>query len=372
MKRILWVEDQAGYIFDAAGEIFANALSASDVQEMQSEKEIIRRKNLLKKKGIFIEADFCKACASLFKEKFDTIIFDINFPTQYMEKDKALIEEARKLFTDAFADNENERAETSQIFDEILEKQDYSGLLLFYLTCLYYENHKGWDISDIGSKICFFTGNSITFDDFQQLLKKDFSNGCRLREGRRIREYIDAVKDNFWFKDDGYEQIRRFIEKDPHLDILRDYIGEEARQKFLHVLSKKDSAKPSDIAESLGTLRNLMENILSYMAKNLNAPSECWNPKNPDQIVLRNVIKWFNDYDVLKKKPLYRYNSNSILKNFLYDIQEIASDFGPHAKYQNTAGYQPTSDTVNALTYAMKDIILWFGTICDHYKNKNP
>ncbi len=368
MKKILWVEDQAGYIFDAAGEIFTSALSASDVQEIQVQEEILLRKNLLKKKGIFIEADFCKACASLFKEKFDTIIFDINFPTQYMEKDKAVIEEARKLFVSAFADNEKEQAETRQIFDEILAKEDYSGLLLFYLTCLYYENRKGWDISDIGSKICFFTGNSITFDDFQQLLKQDFSNGCRLREGRRIREYIDAVKENFWFKDDGYEQIRRFIEKDPHLDILRDHIGEEAREKFLHVLSKKESTNPSDIAESLGTLRNLMENILSHLAKNLNAPPECWNTKNPNQIVLRNVIKWFNDYDKQNRKPLYRHSSNSILKNFLYDIQEIASDFGPHAKYQNNDGYKPTSDTVNALTYALKDIILWFGKICSQYR----
>jgi len=55
-------------------------------------------------------------------------------------------------------------------------------------------------------------------------------------------------------------------------------------------------------------------------------------------------------------------NSNhffAIRPNFFYDIQEICSDFGPHAK-SVSKGFQPTSNTVNVLIYELKDIILWF------------
>lgn len=58
---------------------------------------------------------------------------------------------------------------------------------------------------------------------------------------------------------------------------------------------------------------------------------------------------------------------NSILRNFFFSVKAIASDFGAH-KSKEPYQYDPTLDTINALVYALKDIILWFDKVCQQYK----
>ena len=110
------------------------------------------------------------------------------------------------------------------------------------------------------------------------------------------------------------------------------------------------------ISANLGTIRNLLENILTEIAIEKNAPEVCFNEKNIKQIVMGNVIYW-----ITKENP-DSFKSNSIIKNELFDIKQICSDFGSHSN-SNNKGFQPTVNTVNALVYELKDIILWFGDI---------
>ena len=123
---------------------------------------------------------------------------------------------AKDLFVEAFSDNDEERPQIETIFNEILNKEDYSGLLLFYLICLHYERKKCcWKLSDVENSICFFTGNELGLKHFQNLLRERFSTGNNLREGWKIRDYIDKVRDNFWQKGDETKTSRSLLRKFP-------------------------------------------------------------------------------------------------------------------------------------------------------------
>lgn len=154
-----------------------------------------------------------------------------------------------------------------------------------------------------------------------------------------------------------------------YLEILRNRIGEKAPYNFINLLDSKDSNESVVISKNLGLIRNILENILTIIANNQNAPEICFNKRNKKQIVIRNIIRWINDYNKERDCKIYRLGSSSIIKNFLYDIQEIASDFGAHENLEDKkvkpkpSSYQPTANSVNALIYDLKDIILWFNKI---------
>jgi hypothetical protein len=113
----------------------------------------------------------------------------------------------------------------------------------------------------------------------------------------------------------------------------------------------------------------LSDNILPEIARLKDAPDLCWNSKKKDQIVMRGVIAWICEYNREEKKFSFKFGSNSIIKNFLYDIQEIASDYGDHKNYKSNRRTPATSDTVNSLIYALKDIIVWFDGILEKEKD---
>lgn len=218
---------------------------------------------------------------------------------------------------------------------------------------------------DIMSQFYFLTANNdelrISSDVHTHINNEKFSKDNFIEKGN-IKPLIYVIN--------NIEILNLQNENQIYIKILRNRVGERASEKFVHLLSKKDSENPDDISNNLGAIRNVLSNILTILSKSLKAPDTCWNKKNKNQIVLRNVIYWINPYDKENRTVNYKYNSNSIIKNFLYDIQEIASDFGSHEDLEDEklkskpSGYQPTVNTVNALIYELKDIILWFDKIC--------
>lgn len=214
-----------------------------------------------------------------------------------------------------------------------------------------------------------------------------------IRGSEGIKPHIDIGKftaENFIEKanEDDLQKLIQVIEKieilnlqsenKVYLDILRNNISEEAANRFLEVLAKKDSDKNSDIIANLDFLRNIFEKLLTEIAGLPGIPSS-FERVNRDtrkkekvfifdkgrELKVRTFINWL---DTSKK-----FDFNSLLRNFCYDIQEIASDFGPHddSIKKNPSGYQATTDTVNALVYALKDIILWFGNICHQHRDSS-
>ena len=54
----------------------------------------------------------------------------------------------------------------------------------------------------------------------------------------------------------------------------------------------------------------------------------------------------------------------TIYRQFFYTIKHVTSELS-HPHYEN-----PTTDTINALVYILKDIIIWFEGICQKYPRK--
>lgn len=218
---------------------------------------------------------------------------------------------------------------------------------------------------DIKSQFYFLTANNdelrISSDVQTHINNEKFSKDNFIEKGNPM-PLIQVIN--------NIEILNLQVENQIYIEILRNKVGERAFEKFVHILSKKDSEEQDDIAENLGAIRNILENILTNFAGNFMAPSWCWNIKNKTQIIVKSVIAWINPFDKKTNKYNYNYNSNSIIRNFMSGIHDIASDFASHEDLKNykqmikPTGYQPTVNTVNALIYELKDIILWFDKIC--------
>ena len=221
---------------------------------------------------------------------------------------------------------------------------------------------------DVMTKFYFFTA---------------YSARDELRSGKEIETHINFGKftvENFIEKgsDADFERLQQVmaqsavlnlqIENKRYLDILRTQIGDKAADKFLAMLATKDSGKEGEIAVNLGRLRNLLENILEEIARKVKASASCWN--NRGELSVGHFIWWLT-HDETTRSETYKFETNSLLKNFLHALQGIGSDFGVHedlmALPPQPAGYQATSDTVNALVYELKDVISWFGGICKRF-----
>lgn len=138
-------------------------------------------------------------------------------------------------------------------------------------------------------------------------------------------------------------------------------MGEKACENFVHVLTKKDSQNSHEISENLGALRNILENILTMLGKKLKPPTHYWKEKNI--LNISRFCRWLTHDETTKSKK-YKYDTSRLVEVFLEGIYDIGSEFGtPHKKLSHEAGYQPKSDTVNALIYTLKEIILWFGNL---------
>ena len=103
-------------------------------------------------------------------------------------------------------------------------------------------------------------------------------------------------------------------------------------------------------SEALTSCRRLLEAILNKLAQ-VKEPTnkECWHYTNYNkELKLSTFIT-----HITFEEPIY-YLSNTIIDLALKSIQKITSEYGAHHS-ENEA----TRNTVQALIYNLKDIILW-------------
>jgi len=156
------------------------------------------------------------------------------------------------------------------------------------------------------------------------------------------------------------------LENKVYLNYLKR-IGEKTKGKFIELMKNKDKNDAVSIFQNLVLIRNIFENTISHLAKTI-PDHNCWNPKNKTQLLMWPFIAWIKNYNKENKVCNFRYNANSIIYSSLSSVWSIGSDFGDHdgdGKRKSNKGFQPTSNTVNALVYELKDIILWFGDILE-------
>ncbi len=217
--------------------------------------------------------------------------------------------------------------------------------------------------TDVMQHFYFLTANSNdslrNAEDIQSHI--DFGRFC----AANFIDKSDSAKINkLRSRIDNSEVIKLRYTNSRYLAVLES-IEPALSDRFFDLLQHSSQVNPEEIRKNLTTIRNIYEHLLTHFARCNNAPSECFNVKNRDQIVQRAVVSWILGFDHQWKKYTYSHSTSSIIKNFLYDIQEIASDFGDHNRV-NKDGYQPTSDTVQTLVFGLKDIIIWFKKETNH------
>jgi hypothetical protein len=208
---------------------------------------------------------------------------------------------------------------------------------------------------DVNSKFYFLTANSR--DD--------------LRNTEKLKNHLDFgrfKKENIFDKSNTVEmeKLKVNIENNDMLILMKENIrfikilesiGGKTKNKYIKLLKNKDKNDSISIFENLVLIRNIFENVISHLAKHLK-DHNCWNPKNNTQLLMWPFIIWI--------RTKSKNNVSSVVNSSLSSIWSIASDFGDHdgdGKRKSNKGYQPTTDTVNFLISALKDIIVWFNSV---------
>ncbi len=353
-KRILWVEDKIETIFDMIAEdkLFNQNLDENDLLEFDKLKnrDIEIKNEFLRKKNIFLKQDFCEACEIIFNdENFDISILDVNFPSPMGDElNSKDILKAKELFVNScYPTTKKLKKEFETVFDEIIGLDEYSGLLLFFIICLYYEKER--NISDVTKRICIFTQYDINFENFIYKINEKISASDRRLTELGITKYIKDIERCFWHKNKDEDKLKHFIEYDEYADVLRKKLGKHIVKRYLKILKEKDDK--ARIGDNLKEVRIIYEEILnSCLGKIPDMRDNCTDSYG-------NLKKGKSTIDWLTNNN----HINSIHRNFFFSINSICNKHELHG--QGETGYQPTLNTINSLFYALQDTILWFNKI---------
>ncbi len=334
--KILYVEDELVTNIDQIERLFEKYLDDDVTEKLKAFKEKrLKRPDELKKiveatDLIEIEYRFPDALRKIIHdhEKYSLFIIDRNLSESKYEHN-----EVRRI--DSTYNNEK-----YEKFSRTNREGDY---LLHQLILV----HK----VDVEKKFFFLTAYSAR-DELrgsevigEYILMKQFTEKNFMEKGKE--EDFDRLKGII----ENNEIISLIHENTDYLLILKRHIDDEAAGLFLDVLHFQHDE--SRIRDSLNRIRIVYENILTVCSDVIpDMKRECGNEKGG------NTILWLKDKNHI---------DDLILRNFLFSIRKIANEFGSHKPYPYNPIYEPTSDTVRALVYALKDVIVWFGKICSKY-----
>lgn len=332
--KILYVEDELSKNIPRITLLFSRYLGGERVNNLnaleddesgygadpEEIKSIVEETNLIE-----IEYRFPKALEKVIHhyEKYDLFIVDRNLIEGGYE-----CEEVRKIdpdFDDARCEQYIGREGDYLFYVLTLAKKVEVREKFYYLTA-YSDEQDQIRCSEI-------IGELINLRKFSEsnLIEKGNSDDLK-----RLRGVIENNKN-----------LNLQNENMRYLNILRVNIGNDMAEFFLGVLKKKDDKNMDVIKDNLTKMRIIYEEILNTCSKMIpDMKANCTNQHG--KIVLgHQTIDW-----------LYRNeHRNDIIKQFCYTVNTIGS-LGPHSNGK------PTTDTVNALLYCLKDIITWFGGIC--------
>jgi hypothetical protein len=341
--RILFAEDELEKNIPRLIRLFGKFLSKNQKEELRALendeygatpeqiKAIMERKDLFK-----IEYRFPDALKEIvgYPEKYALFIIDRNLSlTEYDYEEVRAIDQN---FTEAQYDKFFEREGDYFLHKLIYQNIDVSTRF-YFLTAYSFENEiKGAD--DLKQHI-----------EFSKFGRENFIEKADANDINRLQNIIENQQ-SFLIR---HENLK-------FMEILKQRIGENVSDRFCDILVNRNNKE--NVQTNLGAIRVLLENILNITAQKLHAPADCWD--NGKNIKTRSVVNWLVQYNSETKTNNYQFDTNSIIKDFCYNVYEISSDFGAH---QPASGFQPTTDTVNALIYALKDIIVWFDDALTKY-----
>ena len=142
------------------------------------------------------------------------------------------------------------------------------------------------------------------------------------------------------------------------LEVARKHLGGGAEQELISCLRDMGSHDPPTIRNTLVCLRRLQERLYIALSRS-----------DEELLPSRHVTGEINMVACYKhlaeKGVVERYR---IIDRFAEMVYKIASDNGSHSPYADPK-YPPSSYTVQAVTFAFLDLLLWFGEIMQSRKS---
>ena len=179
----------------------------------------------------------------------------------------------------------------------------------------------------------------------------DFKTNNFIEKGSE--EHLARLKDLV----DNQRQISRIAPHKHHVNLLRKYVGEDAADRFIKVLLNAENENYKGIGDNLNELRQIYQKVLNGACRVIpGMGSACVN--NYGNLSMgADTINWLQENGHI----------NSIIRNHCFSIWKICSDFGRHDPVDRQI-FEAGLDTVNALIFALKDVVAWFAKVSKKYQ----
>ena len=184
--------------------------------------------------------------------------------------------------------------------------------------------------------------NAITLENFSS---KNILEKGNLEHTEKVLTLIeDFKKGNYRFK---MKEVFEIFDK--------NLLSKELEKEFIQTLRQMNNYNLPTIKDNLARIRRIQEGI--YIALN----------KYSDDVIPNSLLR--GDKGGLKMRPTINHfgmsgKHSGIIEKFADNIYGLTSESGSHTSYENP-DYMPTKYTVQSLTYALCDLLLWFKAIVD-------
>ena len=186
------------------------------------------------------------------------------------------------------------------------------------------------------------TGETDQYRNLSELYAGTMRVFSKGRDERELLSFMAAEARNL-------DRVKIVLQYRDVFEGLSDYLGSEAEQELLSCLREMQSDDFTVIKNNLGCLRRIQEKI--YIA--LNRVDERMVPKQ----YVEGEINVISAYKHLSERGFVeRYK---VIDRFAELVFKITSDSGAHTPNVNPK-YPPTKYTVQVVTFALLDLILWF------------
>jgi ActR/RegA family two-component response regulator len=244
---------------------------------------------------------------------------------------------------------------------EITEQRDGWSLtgIILDVKCLKERNQQVPDSSFLTAAVRYFsekaphlpmvvlTGEPTQFRSLSELYAGTLRVFSKGRDEAEMLAFLRQEADKF-------DYVRVAGDYPEVFSTVRNHLGSDAEQELFNCLRDMTSAEASTIKNTLGCLRRLLERI--YIAI-----SRADDKLLPSQYVAGEINLVACYKHLAEKGVVERYR---IIDRFAELVYKITSDSGAHSSYTDPK-YPPTSYTVQAVVFALLDLILWFGGIMD-------
>ena len=347
MKKILYIEDELAENVKRILAIFESILGAKLSKELEmlddpydsTVREIVEQSQII---------DVCYTFSDALKKVKEN----------YQDYDMFIID--RDLSEDEYSEEEIRDISPEFTEDTHLKYLKREGDYLFSLL-------RGCKSINHDAMVYFLTANNddslkcqdeIAEPGLSYFIANNIKNK---RNPEHIKQLTEIIKD---FKKGNF----RVKMKDVFEVFDKGLLPKDVEQQFIRTLQEMDSYDLTHIEDNLSRIRKIQEavyNALSRYSEDI-VPAHCAKNDKGD-LAVRKVLKHLNGnlkYNSTIKRPeatttIYQ---ESLVRNFSESIYSISNDYGVHDQYEKF-DLPASKYTVQALTHALCDLLLWFKDI---------